>query len=163
MRGAWKYVIVDFVLLVLLSISVVTFSVQTDAATDLSIILSTDKKCYSPGTDVIISGQVSRVTGNPVGIQIITPNGNIVVITQVTPNPDGSFSKSISTKSFSEGTLTVRASYSSPQTFASTTFDFGTCRTYYAGPVAAISIVDNIPPLVTPPPNQVVEATGPEA
>lgn len=162
MRGAWKYVIVNFVLLVLLSISVVTFSVQTDAATDLSIILFTDKKCYSPGTDVIISGQVSRVTGNPVVIQILTPNGNIVVITQVTPNPDGSFSKSISTKSFSEGTWTVRASYSNPTTFASTTFDFGTCPTHYIGPVVAILIVDNIPPLVTPPPDQVVEATGPE-
>ena len=57
--------------------------------------ISTDKSNYIFGDEIIISGKVSFVDGNFIGLQIVSPfQSDIVVIDQFFPQNDGVFSKS---------------------------------------------------------------------
>lgn len=91
--------------------------------------ISTDKKSYSVGDTIIISGQVNNYSpGVPVAIEILDPQGNLVVPAQASINTDGRYSASVhgGTEGLIKiaGTYTVRAYYGTNAIPAETNFDF---------------------------------------
>lgn len=83
----------------------------------LPISVTTDKPSYADGDRMTISGSVTGLIGDlPVTIEIRDPSGNIVMITQVHPNPDKTFSVQINTGGslwVSAGTYSLMAQYGS--------------------------------------------------
>ncbi len=76
---------------VLLVIILIAFTVTPVLAESISL----DKQSYVYGETINVSGKISVVKGQFVGLQILDPSkSDIVTIDQFLPNPDGSFSKS---------------------------------------------------------------------
>ncbi|GBC74831.1 Bacillopeptidase F [archaeon HR06] len=91
-----------------------------------SVTVTTDKDFYSAGDSLIVSGTVSPVVaGQLVSIQVFDPNNNPKTVDQITPNPDGSYSKNILTFSDRDpvGDWRVVANYMGQS--AQKTFSFG--------------------------------------
>lgn len=97
-----------FSLFFLLLLSSVFSSANADS-------ISLDKTSYTFGDVIMISGDVSYVEGNFIGLQIVSPlESDIVVIDQFFPQNDGTFSKSYKTqgpKWSEEGTYSIKIVY----------------------------------------------------
>lgn len=96
---------------------------QTDA-----VSVSTDSESYSDGDTIMVNGEVaSRITGTPVTVQIIAPNGNVVGLEQIEVGDDRTFSFETKPGGIlwtSAGDYTIRVQYGANRT-AETTFAFG--------------------------------------
>lgn len=96
---------------------------QTDA-----VSVSTDSESYSDGDTIMVSGEVaSRITGTPVTVQIIAPNGNVVGLEQIEVGDDRTFSFETKPGGIlwtSAGDYTIRVQYGANRT-AETTVAFG--------------------------------------
>ncbi len=105
------------------------------------IDVTTDKASYSEGETIVISGEVRDVySGTPVSVIVKAPNGNLVLIAQVTVGADKMFSTEMTAGGAlmkSEGTYTISAQYGSVNRTAEVTFEFG-------GSTAAPSEVEEV-------------------
>lgn len=94
------------------------------------IVVTTDKLSYSDGDIIIVSGEVSDIlSGMPITLQVIAPNGNIVALQQF----DVSFDKTFGTEITAggklmkqEGTYIIKVQYGTDKRTAESTFEFGT-------------------------------------
>jgi len=93
------------------------------------IVISTDKSSYSDGETIIVSGQVRELlSGFPVTLQVIAPNGNRVTVEQLDVGVDKMFNVELTAggplwKASGEYTITVL--YGTEARTAETTFEFG--------------------------------------
>ena len=118
-----------FTLSILVLTQAYAFS-QADAQSRADLItvsVSTASPTYQTGDIVEIYGSVSfpsdPLKAYDVALIVKAPNGNFIEVTQITPNADGYYSKSIqSSESWKEGTYTVTANYDIKS--ASTSFAF---------------------------------------
>jgi len=97
--------------------------------TSPSITTGADKSSYSYGDTITISGVVQSVQHVPVSISILDPNNNVVQITQVNANTDGTYVDSIRITGpywKSSGTYTIKVQYGLPNITAQTTFAYAT-------------------------------------
>ena len=83
----------------------------------MPISITTDKLSYADGDRMTISGSVNELLGDlPVTIEVRDPSGNIVMITQVHPNSDKTFSVQITAGGIlwkPIGTYSIMAQYGS--------------------------------------------------
>ncbi|MCE9652624.1 MAG: PEFG-CTERM sorting domain-containing protein [Nitrosarchaeum sp.] len=97
---------------------------QTD-----SIMVTTDKQSYADGEKILVTGEVKdRLSGVPVSLRVVAPNGNLVTVAQIDVNEDKTFSTELIAGGAlmkSEGTYTVTAFYGTEHRVAETTFTFG--------------------------------------
>jgi len=93
------------------------------------IVVTTDKKSYSDGDTVAVTGQVKDyISGQPVSLKVIAANGNLVTIKQLDVNTDKTFSTNLTAGGAlwkSAGTYTIDVLYGTQQRVAQTTFEFG--------------------------------------
>ena len=59
--------------------------------------ISTDKEAYAAGETITVSGNLATSDYSPVILQIVSPNGNLVDVYQVTPDSEYNFSVDIAT------------------------------------------------------------------
>ena len=59
--------------------------------------ISTDKEAYAAGETITVSGNLATSDYSPVILQIVSPNGNLVDVYQVTPDSEDNFSVDIAT------------------------------------------------------------------
>lgn len=113
-------------LIILLTVIINLFS-STAASSEVSIVVSTDKTSYQIGDDIIITGRINELMqGSIVVVRIIAPNGNLIQTSEITVQPDKSFSTIISTNDLwkNSGMYTVMAQWGSQDGSAETTFNF---------------------------------------
>jgi predicted secreted protein with PEFG-CTERM motif len=93
------------------------------------IVISTDKPSYSDGETVIVSGQVRELlSGFPITLQVIAPNGNKVGFAQLDVGADKMYSTEITAGGplwKAAGTYTIMVLYGTEARTAETTFEFG--------------------------------------
>ena len=108
---------------------------------NFAIVVTTDKASYSAGEKIVITGEVRDLySGTPVSVIVKAPNGNLVLIAQVTVGADKMFSTEMTAGGAlmkSEGTYTISAQYGSVNRTAEVTFEFG-------GSTAAPSEVEEV-------------------
>ena len=98
----------------------------------LPLSLSTDKTVYSSQAVVDVTGHVANVIPNvPITLRVISSEGNVVYVNQLTPDASGNFEAKISTSSplwTSSGAYTLYAQYGVQQgmRMAQTQFSIGT-------------------------------------
>ncbi len=92
------------------------------------ITVSTDKQSYVDGDVVMIEGQVADVlSGTPVSLQLLAPNGNRVALEQLQVGDDKMFSyeaKAAGPYWKAAGDYTVKVQYGGPNRVAETMFGF---------------------------------------
>jgi predicted secreted protein with PEFG-CTERM motif len=93
-----------------------------------SIIVTTDKKEYKDGDTIKVTGEVKeRLSGIPVSLRVIAPNGNLVTVAQIDVGSDKKFSTELiggGSLMKSAGTYTITAFYGTEHRTAETTFSF---------------------------------------
>lgn len=95
------------------------------------ITVSTDAASYSDGDTIVVTGTVRDLfTGTPVALLVISPNGSVVTIKQLTVGDDKTFSVEI----IASGTIKVSGEYTVTATYgenrsATTAFQFGGAAT----------------------------------
>ena len=104
-----------FILVGIMAIASASLALQPIYAAD-DITIETDSDVYNHSSTIILTGHVTVVDQNevPVVIMIISPNGNIANVAQVSVNPDGVFSATFNTASATmskDGTYQIQASY----------------------------------------------------
>ena len=108
-------------------------AIVTGAATQAfaqidAVSVTTDSESYSDGDTIMVSGEVaSRITGTPITVQILAPNGNVVGLEQIEVGDDRTFSFETKPGGIlwtSAGDYTIRVQYGASRT-AETTFAFG--------------------------------------
>lgn len=96
---------------------------QTD-----SISVTTDKQSYEDGDTILVTGEVKdRLSGVPVSLRVVAPNGNLVTVAQIDVNEDKTYSTELIAGGAlmkSGGTYTVTAFYGTEHRVAETTFTF---------------------------------------
>jgi len=95
-----------------------------------SIVLATDKASYSEGDTILVTGEVSQLLGGyALSLTVVAPNGNIVVIDQLTVGSDKKISTSFAAGGSLmkvEGTYTITVQYGdNKNNSATTSFEFG--------------------------------------
>lgn len=115
---------------------------QTD-----SIMVTTDKQSYADGEKILVTGEVKdRLSGVPVSLRVVAPNGNLVTVAQIDVNEDKTFSTELIAGGAlmkSEGTYTVTAFYGTEHRVAETTFAFaGSMGGTPASPTIAVTGTD---------------------
>lgn len=98
---------------------------QTNTAA--SITVTTDKTVYSDGDQMTISGTVSTQLNVPISIIVKDPSGNIVLLGQVSPNQDDTYSTIVTAGGnlwTDIGSYEVDVTYGSKDNTAKTTFEF---------------------------------------
>jgi len=93
-----------------------------------SIVVTTDKASYSEGETILVTGEVRDLySGTPVSVIVLSSNGSIVSIAQVTVGADKKFSTEIIAGGTMkmEGTYTIKVTYGTENRTAETTFEFG--------------------------------------
>jgi len=94
-----KMRLTGFLAFALLSISILSYGVNTSVFAENSFInVSTDLDIIANGGIVVLSGNIENYdssAGHGLTFLITSPDNNIVRIGQITPNSDGSFTKSI--------------------------------------------------------------------
>ena len=80
-----------------------------------NLVASLNKESYAAGETVTVTGSVLSGTTNPVILQVIAPNGNLVTVAQVNPDSDNNFSEDIATsiggKWKESGTYIIKVSH----------------------------------------------------
>ncbi len=92
-----------------------------------SVTVTTDKSTYSDGDQMTISGTVSAQLNIPIAIVIRDPSQNIVLLGQVSPNSDNTYSTTVTAGGSlwtSPGTYEVDVTYGSGDNTAKSTFLF---------------------------------------
>ena len=96
---------------------------QTD-----SINVTTDKTSYEDGDSILVTGAVKdRLTGVPVSLRVVAPNGNLVTVAQIDVSADKTFSSELIAGGAlmkSAGTYKITAFYGTEHRVAETTFEF---------------------------------------
>ncbi|HJJ22801.1 MAG TPA: PEFG-CTERM sorting domain-containing protein [Nitrosopumilus sp.] len=93
-----------------------------------SIVVTTDKASYSDGDIILVTGEVRDLySGTPVSVIVVSSNGSIVAIAQVTVGVDKKFSTEITAGGTmkTEGTYTISVTYGTQNRTATTSFEFG--------------------------------------
>ena len=94
-----------------------------------SIVVTTDKPSYEDGETILVTGEVRELlSGTPVSLIVIGPNGNRVTLDQFDVGLDKKFSREVIAGGplmRAEGTYTITVQYGTPNRTAETTFTFG--------------------------------------
>ncbi len=112
-------------LLVLCS-AVLLFPAYGQTSSD-AITVTTDKTTYSDGSTIVISGRVLEQLNVPISIVIKDSSQHVVLIGQVNPNPDNTYStQAVAGGNLwtSTGTYEIDVTYASTDRTAKTTFEF---------------------------------------
>lgn len=112
-------------LLVLCS-AVLLFPAYGQTSSD-AITVTTDKTTYSEGSTIVISGRVLEQLNVPISIVIKDSSQHVVLIGQVNPNPDNTYStQAVAGGNLwtSAGTYEIDVTYASTDRTAKTTFEF---------------------------------------
>ena len=104
-----------FILVGIMAIAGANLVLQPISADD-GITIETDSDAYNHSSMIILTGHITAVDQNevPVTIMVISPNGNIANIAQVSVNADGVFSSSFNTAGAMmkyDGTYQIKAVY----------------------------------------------------
>ena len=104
-----------FILIGIMAIAGANLVLQPISADD-GITIETDSDTYNHSSMIILTGHITAVDQNevPVTIMVISPNGNIATIAQVSVNADGVFSTTFNTAGNAmkyDGTYQIQASY----------------------------------------------------
>ena len=104
-----------FILIGIMAIASASLALQPIYADD-GITIETDSDAYNHSSMIILTGHITAVDQNevPVTIMVISPNGNIATIAQVSVNADGVFSTTFNTAGNAmkyDGTYQIQASY----------------------------------------------------
>ena len=104
-----------FILIGIMAIASASLALQPIYADD-GITIETDNDVYNHSSTIILTGHITVVDQNevPVVIMVISPNGNIATIAQVSVNADGVFSTTFNTAGNAmkyDGTYQIQASY----------------------------------------------------
>ena len=104
-----------FILIGIMTIASASLALQPIYADD-GITIETDSDVYDHSSMIILTGHITVVDQNevPVVIMVISPNGNIATIDQVSVNADGVFSTTFNTAGAMmkyDGTYQIQASY----------------------------------------------------
>lgn len=104
-----------FILIGIMAIASASLALQPIYADD-GITIETDSDVYNHSSMIILTGYITAVDQNevPVTIMVISPNGNIATIAQVSVNADGVFSTTFNTAGNAmkyDGTYQIQASY----------------------------------------------------
>ena len=118
--------------ILLFTLSAIILSQGYGFAYGATISVATDSSSYEAGKMISVSGSVSDyVESDPfknfdVTLKLVAPNGNIITISQISPNSDGSYSTFIPVQGplwKFDGDYTISVSWGSDNN-ASTTFTF---------------------------------------
>jgi len=118
--------------ILLFALSAIVLSLSYGFAYGATISVATDSSSYEAGEMISVSGSVSDyVESDPfknfdVTLKLVAPNGNIITISQIPPNSDGSYSTFIPVQGplwKFDGDYTISVSWGSDNN-ASTTFTF---------------------------------------
>ncbi len=155
-----KIVISSAVLLLMFSI--ISFGMPTFVnaqSAEFPLTVSTDYPGYAENGEIIISGQVKESTlseyPTPVTLMVVSPDGNIVKIDQLTLNSSNEFSTTLVAGGplwKAGGDYTVKVNYGAQK--AETNFN-------YAGGSGSIAAPPPPPPEPTPVPEPVIEEPEP--
>lgn len=92
------------------------------------ISLDTDRDTYLKNDMIKVSGSVNPKSSDmPITLMVLTPNGDLITIAQISVDEDSSFSYTILVDGplwILEGEYTIRVHYGSDKNTAETTFDF---------------------------------------
>ena len=104
-----------FILIGIMAIASANLVLQPISADD-GITIETDSDVYNHSSVIILTGYITAIDQNevPVTIMVISPNGNIATIDQVSVNADGVFSTSFNTSGAMmkyDGTYQIKAVY----------------------------------------------------
>lgn len=108
----------------IMTLGVLTAYAQTSNA---SISVTTDKAVYSDGDLMTISGTVSTQLNVPISIVVKDSSGDIVLLGQVSPNPNGAYSTTVTAGGplwTAAGSYEIDVTYGSTSNTAKTTFEF---------------------------------------
>lgn len=114
-------------LIVLVLLAGVFSAIPAFGQTGTAITVKTDKQTYSDGDQMAISGTVASQLNVPISIVIKDPAGNVVLIGQITPNQDNTYSTTITTGGdlwAAVGAYEVDVTYGSKDNTAKATFQF---------------------------------------
>ena len=94
-----------------------------------SIVVTTDKPSYEDGDTILVTGEVRELlSGYPISLRVIAPNGNLVTVAQIDVGSDKKFSTELIAGGAlmrSEGTYTITVLYGTESRTSETTFTFG--------------------------------------
>ena len=104
-----------FILIGIMAIASASLALQPIYADD-GITIETDSDVYNHSSTIILTGHITVVDQNevPVVIMVISPNGNIANVAQVSVDSDGVFSTTFNTAGAMmrfDGTYQIQASY----------------------------------------------------
>ncbi len=92
------------------------------------IVVTTDKASYVEGDTIMVTGEVKELlSGVPVSLRVIAPNGNIVTVDQIEVGSDKRFSTELTAGGAlmkADGTYTITVLYGTQNRTAETTFSF---------------------------------------
>ncbi len=144
-----KYILFFGIMILVLIISPQNVLAQEDTEQD-GITVSTDKKTYESGEEILISGFVeTKFAEMYVMMQIISDKGNLVSVDQIVVKQDNSFETSLITGGTSNeiGTYTIRVFYGVDSKYkAATTFDIISSTQMVKSPVTKEVIITPITP-----------------
>jgi len=117
-----------FIPLLIIPIIGIGFLTPAFAQYTLPIVVTTDKSSYSDGETIIISGEVSDLlSGYAVTLQVIDPNGDLIILQQLDVGADKMFSTELTAGGSlweDSGTYTITVLYGTSARTAETTFYF---------------------------------------
>jgi len=111
------------------------------------ISVTTDKTSYADGETIMVTGEVKeRLSGVPVSLRVIAPNGNIVTVAQIDVGSDKKYSAELTAGGAlmrQGGTYTVTVLYGTENRVAETTFEFaGSSGPAMKAPTMAVAGTD---------------------
>lgn len=104
-----------------------SFGMTTVFAQTMPITVAVNQPTYSDGDQMIISGTVNAQLNVPISIVVRDPSNNIVLLGQVSPSNDNTYSTTITAGGnlwTAVGTYEVYVTYGSKDNTAKTTFQF---------------------------------------
>ena len=132
---------IGLVALMLLSVSFLTAIAQTSNS---PITVTTDKPLYSDGSTIIISGTVTDQLNIPISIVIRDSSQNLVYLSQVSPNPDNTYSTQATAGGDlwkTPGTYEIDVTYGGKDKTAKTTFEFTATSTSTGNQTNATEVI----------------------
>ena len=103
-------------------------SIVSEAKEPQAITVTTDKKSYVEGETIVITGKVNEpLSGFPITLQIIAPNGNLVSVVQLEVFSDKKFGADLIAGGSlweSPGAYTIKVLYGTTARTSQVTFDF---------------------------------------
>jgi predicted secreted protein with PEFG-CTERM motif len=88
---------------------------QSDRLKDVPILMSTDRKLYIYGSDVMVKGIVANLKeGTPITVTVTNPQGNVIEVQQIDVKSDRTFSTVVKAHGIlwnKDGFYTIRVQY----------------------------------------------------